>query len=166
MARGLVGLGAVAHALDQLHAGQAVLDGQRVDEVAGPLVHVVGAAAGDGEVVAADRDGPPADLAQAHHVRARSEAPEVAVLVVGGRADERAGLDEAAGVEEGGDAFPNRRAATGVLSVDALGSAHLLCQAPDVLDVGDGPLPAHPRLPALAARIDRHRRTPQVSLAR
>src|SRR4029079_14849914 len=112
------------------------------------------------------RCAPPADLAQAHHVRARSEAPEVAVLVVGGRADQRAGLDEAAGIEEGGDALPDRRAATGVLSGDALGSAHLLCQAPDVLDVGDGPFPAHSRLPALAARIDRHRTHSSVSLAR
>ena len=157
MARRLVGLGAVAHALDQLDAGHAVLQGQRVDEVVGSLVHVVGAATGDREVVAADRDGPPVDLAQAHHVRARREAPEVAVLVVGGRADQRAGLDEAAGVDEGGDAFPDRRAATAVLSLDALGSAHLLGQAPDVVDVGDGPFPAHPRLPALTVRIDRHR---------
>ena len=110
--RRLVGLGAVADALDQLDAGDAVLHGEGVDEVVGPLVHVVGAAPRDREVVAADGDRPAVDLGQAHHVGTGGEGPQVAVLVVLGRAHQRAGLDEAARVDDLVEPLPDRVAAS------------------------------------------------------
>ena len=152
----LVGLGAVADALDELDVGDAVLEGERLREVAGMLAHVVGAAAGDGEVIAADGDGAPVDLGEAHHVGAGGEADEVAGLVVVGGAHEGAGLDEAAWVDHLLDAFADGVAATGVLAGDALGAAHLATELADVGDVLDGALPGHAGLPALAVRVDGH----------
>ena len=87
----------MAHPFDQMHERESVLQGQRIDEVVGAFVHVVGGAAGDGEIVSAHRDGPTTDLGQAHDVAPGGEGPEVAVGVVVGRADQRAGLYEAAG---------------------------------------------------------------------
>ena len=69
----LVGLRAVAHALHELDVGDAVLEREWLGELARALVHVVRAAAGDREVVAADRHRAAVDLGEPHHIRARHE---------------------------------------------------------------------------------------------
>ena len=154
---GLVGLRAVAHPLDQLDVGNAVLEGERLHEVAGMLAHVVGTAAGDREVVTTDRHRAPVDLSEAHHVGAGREAHEVACRVVVGGADERTCLDEAPRVDHLLEALANGVAAPGVLPLDALGAAQLAAEATDVLDIGERLLPGQARLPALATWVDWHR---------
>ena len=91
----------------------------------GILVHVVRAPPRDREVVTPDGHRPPVDLGQPHDVATGDEVAEVAVLVVLGRADHRARLDERPGVDHLVDPLPDRVAATAVLALDALGSAQL-----------------------------------------
>ena len=156
MAGRLVRLRAVADAFDQLDVRDAVLDGQRLRELPLVLVHVVRAAAGDGEIVAADRHGAAVDLGETHHIRAGQEFAQVAVLVELGRPHQRAGFHEAPRVHHLVDAFPDRVAPAAVLAFDALGPTHFRRQRLDVGDVVDRLLPGHAWFPAFVFGIDGH----------
>ena len=60
----------------------------------------------------------------------RQEAGQLARVVVLALARERAGLVEAAGIEQALDALAHGELAGGVLARDALGAAHLAARAP------------------------------------
>ena len=153
----LITLGAVAHAFDQLHIGQAVLGRERGRELRGALRDVVRAAAGDREVVAADHDVAPVDLAHPHDERTRGEVAQILVGVVLVRANQRAGFEERAGIQELLDSFANRVAPARVLTRDPLGSAHLSGERLDVRDLIDGALPVLAGLPGFARLVNGHR---------
>ena len=103
----------------------------------------VGRAAADGEVVALHDRRAALDLAlPADHV-GRGERAELAVLVVGRAARQRAGLVERARVEQPLDPLAHRPAARGVLARHPLLAAHLAGErlaAAQLLELG---LPAH-----------------------
>ena len=105
-------LDVAAAALDEQHERDQVLAGEFLGEAADvaaldALGEVLGGAAADGEVLAANGDVPPVDLAEAHDIRRWSELRELAVLVEP-RARERADLVEGAVVEQDVEAFADR----------------------------------------------------------
>ncbi len=85
----------------------------------------VGRAAPHGEVVSADDDGAPVDPAPAHHEVRRSHVDDLAVVVIGGPAGERADLVERVGIEQRVDAFAHGELALSVMFGDLLFAAHL-----------------------------------------
>ena len=82
-------------------------------------LNCLGGAAADGEVLAADRDVPPVDLAEAHDVRRRREPGEAPVLVLPGPGED-ADLVEGAGVEDAVEALADGVLPAIVLAGDAV----------------------------------------------
>ena len=105
----------------------------------------VGGAAANGEVVALHDGAAPVDAAMADDRVGGQEICQLPVVVVGRASGERAGLVEAARVEQPVDALAHGQATGGVLAGDALLAAHppgqLLAPA-KLLELG---LPAHCR---------------------
>ena len=106
--------------------------------------------------MASNDNGSAVDLGEAHHVGAGREVPQVAVLVVFGGADERAGFDEGTRIDEPIDALPDRVAARVVLALDALRASHLAGQGADVLEFGEGIIPGVAGPPTAALFIYGH----------
>ena len=132
-----------ARAVDQAHER----DAQLVGGALGPH-HLlpdggVGRPAADGEVVGLDHRAAPVDAALADDRVGRQEARQLARVVVLALARERAGLVEAAGIEQALHALAHGELAGGVLARDALGAAHLareLLAAAQLVELG---LPRH-----------------------
>ena len=132
-----------ARAVDQAHERHAQLVGGAL----GPH-HLlpdggVGRSAADREVVGLDHRAAPVDAALADDHVGRQEARQLARVVVLALARQRAGLVEAAVVEQALDALAHGELAGGVLARDALGPAHLareLLAAAQLVELG---LPRH-----------------------
>ena len=99
-------------------------------------------AAAHGKIVAKDHHRAVVDLAAAEHAVAWHEVDHVALLVVLGLAGHRAELVERAGIEHLVDALAHREPATGVLALDTILAAHLLCDALALGELVEFPLPA------------------------
>ena len=84
----------------------------------------VGGPAADGEVVALHDDAAALDLALADHHVGRQEVLQLALVVVGADAGQRAGLVEGARVEEPVDPLADGQLPGGALALDALLAAH------------------------------------------
>ena len=161
MSGGFVGLGAMPNAFDELDVGDAVLDGERLGELAGVLADVVGAAAGYGEVVAADGDGAAVYFGKSHHIGAGREGGEIAVFVVFGCANHRAGFNETARVGNHIDALADGVAPALMLPFHAVGAAQFACQAAYVLHIVNGGFPSHAGFPHFAVLVNRHLAPPE-----
>ena len=143
---------------NQQHERHQVLARHVLGEAAGvaalvALLELLGRAASDGEVLAADRDVPPVDLAEAHDVWRRREPGEVPVLVLPGPGED-AHLVEGAGVEDAVEALADGVLAARVLAGDAVRLAAGVCELDAFPELVEPVLPHHapapPRPRALA----------------
>jgi len=144
----------VAHVLEGLHApaaARAVHEAhERHSQLLGEPLGVdhllpdggVGRSAAHREVVALHHRGPPLDPAAPHHAVGGKEVRELAVLVAAA-SGQRAGLAEAALVEEALDALPHGQAPARVLTRHPLLPAHPARELLATLELPELWLPSH-----------------------
>ena len=152
----LVCLRAVPNSFDQLYIRDAVLCGERLSELAGVLADVVRAAAGYGEVVAADGYRTTVNLRQTHHIGAGGELDQVAFVIELGRAHHWPGLKKTAGVNHLLYALTYGIATSAMLTLDTLRASQLGREPAHIFHVVNGLLPGHSRLPHVALLIYWH----------
>ena len=154
-------LDVAAAALDEQHERDQVLAGEFLGEAADvaaldALGEVLDRAAADGEVLAADGDVPPVDLAEAHDIRRGGELLEVAVLVEPGTG-KGADLVERAVVEQDVEALADRVLAAVVLACDAVRLAAGVRQLGAFPDLVEPVLPDHRAAPPRPCALVRPR---------
>ena len=125
------------------HQGHTVGAGEllRIDALA--QARLVGRAAAEREILAADDAAAPVDRAEAEHEVGRLEVGEPPLAIAGRIAGGAAQLPKGAVIEHGVDPFADREKPPGVLAGDALLPALRLCKRPLARELLDLPLPAH-----------------------
>ena len=137
---------AAAGAVDQIDQGNAILKCQILDQTtlsAFAAIRAPAGAAANGEVLAADGDVPPVDLAEADDVGSRHDLLDRIVRVIRPLPREFRELAEASCIEQPIDALAYRHSSGAMLRIDSLRPAEVLRPAPALVYFVDLGLPAH-----------------------